>query len=73
MEGKVGRQFYRLRLEKKGVVRFGKKGELAPRHESKKTAWPIMVTHESEKTAWPIMVRHADVKIAWPSVILEWT
>nr|GEV93971.1 integrase, catalytic region, zinc finger, CCHC-type, peptidase aspartic, catalytic [Tanacetum cinerariifolium] len=42
----------------KGVVRFGRKGELAPRHESEKMAWPIVVRHESEKTTWPIMVRH---------------
>nr|GEV55987.1 hypothetical protein [Tanacetum cinerariifolium] len=27
----------------KGVVPFGKKGELAPRHESEKTAWPIVI------------------------------
>ncbi|GJZ73147.1 hypothetical protein Tco_0637293 [Tanacetum coccineum] len=47
----------------KGVVCFGKKGELAPRHESEKTAWPIVVRHELEKTAWPIMVRHVCAKV----------
>nr|GEY00993.1 hypothetical protein [Tanacetum cinerariifolium]GEY01801.1 hypothetical protein [Tanacetum cinerariifolium] len=53
------------RQEELSVVRYGKKGELAPRlfamlieefgftlHQ----AWPIVVRHESEKTAWPIMI-----------------
>nr|GEW39593.1 hypothetical protein [Tanacetum cinerariifolium] len=72
-----------------GVVRFGKKGELAHRffarlsegnwnllcimHESEKTAWPIMVRRKSKKMAWPIVVRHAYVKMVWPSVRPERT
>nr|GEV07430.1 reverse transcriptase domain-containing protein [Tanacetum cinerariifolium] len=43
------------RLKEAKDLRFGKKGELAPRHESEKTAWPIMVRHKSEKKTWPIM------------------
>nr|GEY72003.1 putative reverse transcriptase domain-containing protein [Tanacetum cinerariifolium] len=48
----------------KGVVRFGKKGELTPRLFARlieefgfalHRAWLIVVRHESEKMAWPIM------------------
>nr|GEU82336.1 hypothetical protein [Tanacetum cinerariifolium] len=61
----------KLRLARRCIIRFGKKGELAPRffaklsegnlnllcirHESEKTTWPIVVRHESEKTACPIV------------------
>nr|GEW93270.1 hypothetical protein [Tanacetum cinerariifolium] len=70
-----------------GIVRFGKKGELAPRYVGPleilerigpvayqlripdelsigNYLGPIVVRHESEKTAWPIMLRHAYVKMA---------
>nr|GEX33430.1 G-type lectin S-receptor-like serine/threonine-protein kinase At4g27290 isoform X2 [Tanacetum cinerariifolium] len=35
--------------------------------------WNLLcIRHESEKTAWPIVVRHAYVKMAWPSVRPKW-